>query len=199
MIAPFDALVVSKDIQIGTNIQVGVNLAQLYDISLFEISLPLTSQQWELLPNIKQNEKLSKMAIQLIDEGSLNKWIASIERFEQHINGSSRQRSLIAVVEQPIEQEVPLFPGLFVKAHIKGNAYSALWKLPASALIDNNTVWQVNNDDLLKRMPVSIVFSQDNFVFVKPINNIAMPRIVNRPLSSYLVNMKVSPKVEELM
>ncbi|XPF95086.1 efflux RND transporter periplasmic adaptor subunit [Colwellia sp. RE-S-Sl-9] len=198
-VAPFDALVVSKQVQVGSNVQVGNAIADLYDISLFEVSLPLSQQQWQLLPK-GTNEKngLSTIKVNLTDENSHEQWQAKFDRFEQHIDGASRQRSLVVVVENPIALANPLFPGSFIKASIQGKVIDKLWKLPASALIDNQTVWQVNNEGLLSHLAVNVSFSEGNAVYVQPINPIVQANIVNRPLSSYLVNMKVEAKVEEL-
>lgn len=193
--APFDALLVSRQVQVGSNVQAGTSLAELYDISLFEVSLPLTQQHWQLLPSSHVDNQ--QMSVKLLDEASFGQWTARVDRFEQHIDGTSRQRALVAVVEQPIEQDQPLFPGAFVKASIQGQMMSNLWQLPASSLIDNQTVWQVNDAGLLQHLPVKVMFSQDDSVFVQPLDATEQARIVNRPLSSYLVNMKVSAKVEE--
>lgn len=200
LIAPFDALVVSKQVQAGSNVQTGTRLAELYDVSLFEVSLPLSSQQWQLLPKAKNIAgQLSGIEVHLTDESSQEQWLAKIDRFEQHLDNKSRQRALVAVVEQPIALTAPLFPGSFVKATIKGEEIAQLWKLPASALIDNHTVWQVNNEDLLVHLPIKVMFSEKNAVYVKPTSDIEEAKIVNRPLSSYLVNMKVVVKTEELL
>jgi len=204
IIAPFDALIVSKDVQQGSNVQSGSALATLQDIHLFEVSLPLTNQQWQLLPELSViHENPKNWQVTLTDETSQQRWKANIERFEQHIDTQSRQRSLIATIENPVQQVNPLFAGSFVTATIHGQQVEQLWQLPASALIDNETVWQVNDEGLLSFLPVKVVFSQGDYVYVKTeigkdnINQ-AKINIVNRPLSSYLENMKVDAKVEEL-
>lgn len=200
LIAPFDALIVSKQVQVGSNVQTGTTLADLYDVSLFEVSLPLSAQQWQLLPKAKNTvEQLARIEVQLANETSRENWLAKVDRFEQHLDAKSRQRSLVAVVEQPIALANPLFPGSFVKATIKGQIITQLWKLPASALIDNNTVWQVNDESLLVYLPIKVMFSENNAVYVQPIEPLQQAKIVNRPLSSYLVNMKVAAKTEELL
>tara|TARA_R100001377_G_scaffold48419_1_gene27937 strand:+ start:816 stop:1979 length:1164 start_codon:yes stop_codon:yes gene_type:complete len=200
LIAPFDALIVSKQVQVGSNVQIGTALADLYDVSLFEVSLPLSAQQWQLLPKANNTvEQLANIKVLLADETSHEEWLASVDRFERHLDVKSRQRSLVAVVEHPIALATPLFPGSFVKATIKGQEITKLWKLPASALIDNETVWQVNDEDLLVYLPIKVMFSENNSVYVQPIEPLQQAKIVNRPLSSYLVNMKVSAKVEELL
>lgn len=201
LVAPFDALVVSRQVQIGSNVQAGTTLASLYDTSLFEVSLPLSASQWEQLPNARKNPALlSSISVQLTDESSEGTWPASVDRFELSIDALSRQRALIAVVKQPLTLVNPLFPGAFVKATIKGRAIAKLWKLPASSLIDNNTVWQVNDAGLLKHLSINVLFSSNNAVYVQPIDKaVTQANIVNRPLSSYLVNMKVEASTEELM
>lgn len=200
LIAPFDALIVSKQVQVGSNVQAGTTLADLYDVSLFEVSLPLSAQQWQLLPkNNNTAEQFANIEVQLADETNHIQWLAEVDRYEQHLDAKSRQRSLVAVVEQPIALANPLFPGSFVKATIKGQKIPQLWKLPASALIDNNTVWQVNDEDLLVYLPIKVLFSENNAVYVQPITPLQQAKIVNRPLSSYLVNMKVDAKIEELL
>lgn len=194
--APFDALVVAKAIQIGSNVQAGSTLGELYDIALFEVALPLSLQQWQLLPTADGGKDLSQIDIQLKDEGSEKQWTAQFDRFEQHIDSQSRQRALVASVKNPIKQQTPLFPGTFVKATLTGSAVDQLWQLPASALIDSNTVWQVNENGILDFLSVNVIFAQGKNIYVQPQVNKTRAQIVNRPLSSYLQNMKVDANVE---
>jgi len=201
--APFDALVVSKQIQVGSNVQTGTTLADLYDISLFEVALPLSAQQWQLLPKTKNDsQQITAIEVQLTDESTQQQWPAVVDRVEQHIDSQSRQRSLVVVVKQPISLAQPLFPGSFVKANIHGEQIEQLWQLPASALVDSDKVWQVNDDGLLDYLSINVMFSQNNAVYVQPIDKNVTGKtvnIVNRPLASYLKNMKVEAKVEELL
>ena len=194
--APFDALVISRAVQVGSNVQSGTSLGDLHDIALFEVALPLSLQQWQLLPG---SEQLANIEIQLKDEGSEEQWTAQFDRFEQHIDSQSCQRSLVAQVDNPIKRLTPLFPGTFVKATLTGSAVEALWQLPASALIDSNTVWQVNENGVLDFLTVKVIFAQGKNIYVQPVENIDRARIVSRPLSSYLQNMKVDAQVEETL
>ena len=58
-------------------------------------------------------------------------------------------------------------------------------------------MWQVSDDNLLVHLPVHVMFSHDKFVYVQPIEQLTQAKIVNRPLASYLLNMKVETKIEE--
>ncbi|WP_440874178.1 efflux RND transporter periplasmic adaptor subunit [Thalassotalea sp. PLHSN55] len=196
LVAPFNALVVTRQVQLGSNVQAGVTLAELYDTAVFEIALPLSQQQWQLLPENDINT-LSALTIAIVDETNQHQWQAKIDRVEQHIDGTSRQRSLISTVEQPITLSKPLYPGTFVKATISGQSLDNLWKLPASALIDNQTVWQVTQENVLEHLAIAVVFSQGSDVYVQPEQPMSVATIVNRPLASYLAKMKVEAVVEE--
>jgi len=196
IVAPFDAVITSRNVQTGSNVQASSLIAELYDTRLFEVSLSLSAQQWKLLP--KQVKQLVNMQVLLTDESGDNQWHATIDRVEQHVNDQSRQRALVVAVKDPIGLSTPLYPGSFVKASITGQAIDKLWRLPASALIDSNNVWQVNNDGLLSYLPVTVMFSQGNNIYVQPLHNLAKASIVKRPLASYLANMKVQPVAESL-
>lgn len=196
IVAPFDALIVTKNIQIGSNVQSGSEIAMIYDISLFEVALPLSISQWQALKQTDSNA-LTSTPVTLSDDANNLQWQARVNRVEQHIDASSRQRSLIVNVSNPLDLDTPLFPGTFVKATLTGAQVDNLWKLPASALIDNHTVWQINDEDLLRPLAVDVVFSQGNSVFVQPKSAITQAQVVNRPLASYLTNMKVVPQLEE--
>ena len=191
IIAPFDALVINKNVQIGGNIQAGETLATLYDTEILEVALPLSAQQWQLLPS-----NLADIEVVLIDESTSQQWQAKVERSEQHVNAQSRQRALIATLKHVDPQHAPLFSGTFVKAEINGKQKKNLWKLPASALIDGNKVWQVDTQGLLAELPVNLAFSNEGFVYVQPQADISHAQVVKRPLASYLANMKVEAKVE---
>jgi len=191
--APFDALVVSRSVQLGSNVQTSQTLAQLFDTSVFEVSLPLSSSQWQLLPSSDMKNVVVNLTGASIDD----QWRATTGRVEQHLDDASRQRAMVAEIKQPLDLTNPLFPGTFVTATIVGEAIDGVWKLPASALINSNTVWQVNEQGVLSHLAVSVLFSQDSDIYVKPVNGVVSTQIVNRPLASYLVAMKVDPILEE--
>ena len=196
--APFDALVVSRSVQMGSNLQAGNLVAELYDTALFEVSLPLSQHQWQLLPfAVEKQLDIAKAAVTLTDENGLTSWHADVGRTEQHIDTENRQRSLIAEITNPIQLEHPLFPGTFVQATIKGISVDNLWKLPASALIDDKTVWSVDSNNQLEKMTVNVVFAEADGVYVKPLVLTDKATIVSRPLASYLAGMKVEPQFEQ--
>uniref|UniRef100_UPI0040482247 efflux RND transporter periplasmic adaptor subunit n=1 Tax=Shewanella sp. TaxID=50422 RepID=UPI0040482247 len=136
--APFDALIVSRDVQPGSYVQTGTQLGALYSVAEVEVSVPLSEQQWQNLPAF-DNATLAKTPwkVSIQSSDGLTQWPGYIERVEQHLTQTSRQRSLIVVVDNPLEQPIDLYPGTFVKTVIAGQAIDNLWQFFAINLIPN--------------------------------------------------------------
>lgn len=199
--APFDALIISRDIQPGSYVQTGTQLGTLYSVAEVEIKVPLSEQQWKNLPAF-DNAQLAKTPwnVTLQSTDGLNQWQGYIERVEQHLTQTSRQRSLVVVVDDPLAQQTDLYPGTFVKTQINGKSLNNLWQLPSSAISQQGDIWFVDDNDLLAKSAATIVFEKAGFVYVMPMTTKqGMPatmQIVKRPLSGFKVGTKVLAKVE---
>ncbi|MCG7587206.1 efflux transporter periplasmic adaptor subunit, partial [Photobacterium sp. OFAV2-7] len=108
----------------------------------------------------------------------------------------SRQRSLIVVVEQPLQQANPLYAGTFVEAKVQGRNLSDLWQLPASAISQTGQIWLVDGNNSLFSIEAEKQFEDSNYVYVVPPDDIELGQVVIRPLSSYVQGMFVHPVVE---
>ncbi|MGI2170343.1 efflux RND transporter periplasmic adaptor subunit [Shewanella sp. MF05960] len=199
--APFDALIISRDIQPGSYVQTGTQLGTLYSVAEVEINVPLSEQQWKNLPAF-DNDQLAKTpwSVTLQSTDGLNQWQGYIERVEQHLTQASRQRSLVVVVDNPLAQQTDLYPGTFVKAQINGKSLENLWQLPSSAISQQGDIWFVDEHSLLAKSAVTIAFEKAGFVYVMPLTTKqGMPatmQIVKRPLSHFKVGTKVLAKEE---
>lgn len=198
--APFDALIVSQDIQPGSYVQTGDSIAQLYSTDRVEINIPLSAKQWQNLPNITNNtlakSSTKKIPVLLTSADSERTWQGYVVRIEQNVDTTSRQRSLIVAVDHPFDKRVELYPGTFVQAVIEGKELDNVWQLPASAISQQGEIWFVNEHAQLNKVAANKLFEKGGFVYVKPIENMPTAQIIKRPLSSYIVGMRIVPKVE---
>jgi RND family efflux transporter MFP subunit len=198
--APFDALVIERDIQPGSYVQTGSSVATLYSVDRVDIEIPLSADQWANLPALK-NSDLSvsdgeKWQVALSSADGDASWQGYVSRIEQHVESTSRQRSLVVSVDLPLEQTEGLYPGTFVQAHIDGAVMDTTWKLPASAISQQGELWFIDQNNTLKKVSAQKVFERADSVYVAPIDNLSKAKIVKRPLNSYVVGMRVSPQVE---
>lgn len=192
--APFSALVVSRDVQLGSYLQVGNSIATLYSTDRMEIEIPLSSHQWSSLPNINGAVE-GLWPVILTNTTGDAQWQGYVERVEQHLDNSNRQRSLVVVVEQPLTQPTPLFPGTFVTATVQGKALDNLWQLPASAISQNGEIWYIGTDGNLATFTAHKQFSQGELAYIQPLAGMDSADIIIRPLNSYVQGMQVIAKL----
>ncbi|GGP45195.1 hemolysin D [Shewanella algicola] len=199
--APFDALIISRNIQPGSYVQAGTELGTLYSVAEVEINVPLSEMQWKNLP-VFDNAELAKTpwSVALQSTDGQYQWQGYIERVEQHLTETSRQRSLVVVVDDPLAQQTDLYPGTFVKTNIQGKSLTNLWQLPSSAISQQGDIWFVDDNGLLAKSAANIAFEKGGFVYVTPMTNKqdmpAKMQIVKRPLSNFKVGTKVLAKEE---
>jgi len=190
--APFDAVILSRDVDLGTYVSIGNTLATLNSTDKVEISVPLSLSQWQNLASDKSGEVI------LSDVTTQNQWQGYIARFEQHLDDSSRQRSVVVALDKPFEQATPLLPGTFLAVQIAGKALNNVIKLPASAVSQEGLIWYVNEQNTLMSIQAQKLFERGDYVYISPIEGHTNLRVVARPLVSYLNDMLVNPIVEEM-
>ncbi len=205
IVAPFDAVVVSRSIAPGSYVQAGGELGSLLGAERVDISVPLSASQWAALP--AEAELLGDdYPVSLIASDSAGstdglkdtaQWTGYVRHTGKHLDTSTRQRSLIVSVDQPLTQATPLFPGTFVNVGLKGAEMSDLWQLPASALSQRGEIWTVSDDNLLAAWPAQVKFSDNQHIYVTPVGDQTDgARVLVQPLSSYSAGMSVNPQQE---
>ncbi|MEZ9673061.1 efflux RND transporter periplasmic adaptor subunit [Vibrio lentus] len=201
LVAPFDSLVVSRDVQPGSYAQTGAQIATLYSVDEVEVSVPLSENQWLSLPNSDNTQlKEQPWPVTLSSSDGQYQWQGYVERVEQHLQQDTRQRSLIVKVDNPLEQEKDLYPGTFVQATISGKQLTQLWELPASALSQQGDLWFVDNNSQLSKSNANVEFEKGGLIYIDPSKlNVEIGdsvQVVKRPLSSFKAGMVVLAKAE---
>ncbi|MCL1090180.1 efflux RND transporter periplasmic adaptor subunit [Shewanella profunda] len=193
--APFNAIVVTRNIALGSYIQAGNDIGQLLSIDTVEIAIPLSASDWSVLPG--EAELLSgNYSVELWQTETGDQWAGIVTRVEKSLNTNTRQRSLIVTVERPLNQDVPLYPGTFLKARVPGQAVTNLWRLPVSAVSQRGEIWTVTADTLLQAHVANIRFSDPEHIYVDPPDGYQKAQVVVQPLSNYSEGMKVVPQRE---
>ncbi|PMH23678.1 efflux transporter periplasmic adaptor subunit [Vibrio lentus] len=201
LVAPFDSLVVSRDVQPGSYAQTGAQIATLYSIDEVEVSVPLSESQWLSLPSSDNTQlKEQPWPVTLSSSNGQFQWQGYVERVEQHLQQDTRQRSLIVKVDNPLEQEKGFYPGTFVQATISGKQLTQLWELPASALSQQGDLWFVDNNSQLSKSNADVEFEKGGMIYIDPTKlNVEIGdsvQVVKRPLSSFKAGMVVLAKAE---
>lgn len=184
---PFDAVILSRDINLGSYVSVGDTVATLNSSDKIEVFIPLSTLQFQNL----DADLSGQVTLSDITTGA--QWQGYIDRVENHLDESSRQRNVVIAVDQPFEQATPLLPGTFLSVGITGKPLNNVLKIPASSISQDGKVWYVNEENTLVSATANTVFERDEFVYILPIKGVSLPYIVVRPLVSYLNDMLVNP------
>jgi RND family efflux transporter MFP subunit len=188
---PFNAVIVTRDIDLGSYVAVGDTIATLNSSDRIEIAIPLSLSQFQQLSDDLSGEVI------LRDVSTGATWTGYIARVENHLDANSRQRNIIVAVEYPLEQSVPLLPGAFLEAQIVGKSLDSVLKVPSSAISQDGQVWLVDENNTLISKRAIKLFERGEDVYISPVTELDEAQVVVRPLVSYLNGMLVNPMVEE--
>lgn len=194
ILAPFDALVVSRAISPGTQVQSGATLGELVSTDHVEIRVALPPNDWTQLPSDDQLNA-GQWSVTLQDAQTQAQWTGHVIRTEGILDDTTRQRALVIAVEQPFSLTPPLLPGTFVEALIPGRSIERLWALPATALSQSGKLWYLREDQTLATFETQPRFSHNGLIFIKPPASLAETpqQVLTHPLHSYTPGMAVTP------
>lgn len=196
--SPFDAIVVERLTTPGSYLQAGTAVATLYSTDMIEVAVPLSTRDWKNLPD-PTTLIGSSWQVQLKGVEDSQKWSGRVLRAAQHVDSTSRQRTLIVAVDSPLDQVPPLLPGTFVEVAMSGSEIHDVWKLPNSALSQRGEIWYVTEKNILARFSTEPLFSNESSIYINVPKELTQSsvKIVVHPLSSYLPGMNVQPVVRD--
>lgn len=193
--APFDAIVVSKDIALGAYLGSNTQVATLYSTDQIVVELQLSLQDWQKLPSA--NTMLQEhWPANVNSVNSNDMWQGYVKQAGLHVDSESGLRSLFVAVDTPLQQSPALIPGSFVKVHLKGAKQENLWQLPNSALSQKSEIWYVDADNRLANFDATPKFVDQEFVYIEVPEALshAPHKVLTQPYNSYLTGMLVNPQ-----
>jgi RND family efflux transporter MFP subunit len=172
--APFNAHILSRNVNIGSQVSPGQELGRLVgqDVYWIELTVPLSKLKWISFPK-SENEKGAVVKIRHRSawnedewrEGTLYKLIGALE-------GKTRLARILAEVNDPLAQNMntvqkqPLILGSFMEVGITANEIKDVYRVNRDYVRTNNTIW-VMVDEKLEIRPVDIVFQDAEYAYVK--------------------------------
>ena len=186
--APYDAIIIERNIQLGQYVTEGDKVATLHSTQRIDVPVSIALSDWKNLPS--RSQLLSDTQVTLTDDKG-NQWQGKITEVSQHIDALSRQKQLIISVYDPLEQVQPLYAGTFVKAMISGRTQQNLLKVPATSLTSDGVVWYVDEQQLLANFQPDVSFSEAGNIFIKLPFSASSLNILTKPLPAYVVGQKV--------
>jgi RND family efflux transporter MFP subunit len=165
--APYDAMINSRTIGLGSFVGVGREIGLLFGTAVAEVRLPVADNQLEFLIDQGQQAKVNLSGTYA---GKDILWQAEIARSEGVIDSKSRMSYLVAEIQDPYhlsntKNEKPLRFGSYVEAKILGAEIASASIVPRY-LVVNGRVAILDNESKLHYAEINIVRQQGGNVVV---------------------------------
>ncbi len=180
IIAPYDAMLIKKHVDIGQYVTTGSAIALTYAIDYAEVRLPIKHRDIDFLPSrtpssdqiISLNEITGSVELFYDLNGKRHTWNAQLQRFEGVVDSKSRVHYLVAQLADPYQvlssssNEV-LRIGTFVNASIVGKQLNNITVLPISAVYSGNTIYLLDEKNRLVIRKINILRTDDKYAYSK--------------------------------
>jgi RND family efflux transporter MFP subunit len=168
IVAPFDAVIDTRQVDLGQYVQVGAPLMRLLGTELVEVRLPLLASDVPFTRYGQMADGSWPQATLTARFGDIERsWPARLVRLEQRVDEQTRVFYVVAQVEAPYDASRhpwPLSVGLFVEADIHGSGIPAATRIPRSALHDGDSVYVLEEGAMRKRQVTVLRREQDSVI-----------------------------------
>jgi len=162
--APYDALVISKNIGLGQFVNIGSAVAVLNNVESAEVLIPIAGFDSAFLP-----KNLNGLHATVSQKG-LNafKRDAIVSRDLGVVDSDTRMSNLVVRIQDPygLDTNLPVIKfGSYVEVNFAGQTLQQIYKLPQE-LVNNRTVWVVDAQDKLEAKQVQVIREEGEFFLV---------------------------------
>ena len=186
--APYDAIIKSKQTDIGQYVSPGAVLAVTFATDYAEARLPIKHNDISFLnlPSLTDaNSHGDVVTLSMLVGGAKQQWPSFISRYEGVVDESSRVHYVIAQIDDPYGIETKqgspaLRVGSFVEAKVTGKTITDVIAIPRSAAYGANTIYQLTEDNRLTQTNIEGVYSDSEFVYTRQSLDLGKPLIVTK-------------------
>ena len=208
--APFDAIINSRDVELGQYVNRAQSVGVLYGADVVEVRVPLALRQLGYLdvPLGLRGELPDEKAPDVLISGNYggveHEWQGKLVRIEAAIDPNSNTVQTIIKVPQPSvnpetnqtkDSVMPLPIGLYVNAAISGRTIDDIIALPRSVIRNNNQVLVVDAENKMYFREVEIFRLEEQQVLISG-GLVPGERICISPIQAVVDGMVVQPLID---
>lgn len=212
--APFTLRVAELAIEADQYVSVGQSLFEGDDVERVEVEaqFPLSTLRRLFIgrPDLKLD--IARLGEQLpevigfdplvrLDLGNyVAEWQAEFVRFSDQVDPQTRTMGVVVAVDRPFDKvrlgyRPPLSKGMFVQVVMRGTSPAPRLVIPRNA-VRNGTVYVVGADDRLRRQPVEVLFTQEDYSVIAS-GLTPGERVVVSDLIPAVSGMLLRPRIDE--
>jgi RND family efflux transporter MFP subunit len=206
--APFDAIIQSRDVELGQYVNRAQAVAVLLGANEVEVRVPLAIRQLGYLDvplgmrGELDDEQAPDVNLKGFYGGDEYSWFGKLVRTEAVIDPNSNTVQTIIRVRQPDSstssykrEQIPLPIGLYVQANIQGRLVDDLISLPRSVIRNNNQVLVVDAENKMYFRDVDIYRLEEDRVLISG-GILPGEFICTSPIQAVVNGMSVQPVIE---
>lgn len=161
--APYDAIIESRTVSLGSVVNPGNGFGKLNATAVAEVRLPVADKELQYLP---QQGVGAEVMLTADVAGQSMSWKGQIVRSEGVIDNKSRMTYLVAQVEQPYSHLLkPLRFGAYINAEIQGLLIESATLIPHH-LVKSGRVATLDDQDKLSYKKLNIIREYNGMVVV---------------------------------
>ncbi len=174
VVAPFEAMVQSHSIDLGSHAAKGASLASLVGVEEYwiEVLVPLSKLRWINAPrsadetgSVVRVYHASAWGDGVHRDGVTTRLMAELEP-------EGLLARVLVTVSDPLDlasdagASRPLLLGAYVEVEIEGHALENVIRVPRTSLRDGDSVWVMTDENVLDVRKVQVLFSDKDSVYV---------------------------------
>ena len=188
--APFDAVIVTRNISPGNHLESGATVATLYSQNQLQLRVSLSRRKSDLLPAESVLSQGNRPVGVFTDAG---KWEGRIRSMDGFTSTETRERCLtIDLVSASGSDPLPT-PGTFAEARLSGRVMKGGLSLPETSLSTSGHIWFVENG-ILRRAAARPIFREAGRIYIEPPEGKTTLQVLIHPQSSLTPGVKVSTR-----
>lgn len=166
--APFDAVVQSVSVEVGSQVSAGAAIAQLYatDRYFVELAVPAGKLRWI---DARQSSQGPGSTVALANPsvwGEGRTRTGEVVRVRPDLSEQGRMARVLVEVADPLDREPPMLVGSYLRGRIEGSRLDQVVALDRAFLREDDSVWVMTGQDRLEIRAVEIAYRGPENVYV---------------------------------
>jgi hypothetical protein len=171
--APFNGVILSEIIDLGSHVSSTTPIAQLAGTDQFwvKVRLPVEQLQWLIIPTTTSHSG-SSARIFLQERGSETRYRdGRVIRLAASLEAEGRMAELYVSIDDPLclnpeNDDMPqLLLGAFVRVSFNGRKLKNVFAIDRNHLHENDTIWLLSGDNTLEVKTVDIIARTKEYIY----------------------------------
>jgi multidrug efflux system membrane fusion protein len=197
--APFNAIVLAKYVDIGQLAGPSTRVVTLIGTDQLWINASVSVEQLSAIeiPGLNSDKGSQATVVHELQPTKRIERKGQVLKLQGQLDALNRTAKLLIGIDKPYDtngQELPLLPGAYVKVSIHGRLLHDVYRVPRTAVFNDDSVWEVDQKNRLKRNTVKTVWRARDWVVISE-GLVDGARVVTSPLSLPIPGMFVSAQL----